>query len=98
MTISKGKLIATGIAIAYVIAGRELELTGWGARLAILLVISQLLIWFPEELGSITGMHGSGGRRVDAPTPGCAVSGLGWVFLVAIPLWYWIVVRSQAGH
>jgi len=50
------------------------------------------LIWFPEQIGAMTGYLGRG--VVDMESPPILVTIMGWVFLVGIPvfrllmLWY----------
>ncbi|MEM7261434.1 MAG: hypothetical protein AAF488_05540 [Planctomycetota bacterium] len=56
-------------------------------RYVIALIVAEFLVWFPDELGSVTGMRTAGGlKTVDKESPGCAVSLLGWVILIAIPV------------
>jgi len=57
---------------------------------AIATIVAEFLIWFPEQLGSVTGIGmGNGISRVDTETPGCVVTLFGWLVLVAIPLiWF----------
>lgn len=55
---------------------------------AMALIVAESLIWFPEQLGSVTGIGGIGNgiSRVDTETPGCMVTLFGWLMLVAMPL------------
>lgn len=41
-------------------------------------------IWFPDEIGGLTGYFQTG--YVNVQTPGKIVSFLGWLFLVGVPL------------
>jgi hypothetical protein len=54
-------------------------------KLWLVLAIPLTLIWFPDELGSITGSIGRGGY-ITRETPGCFLSIAGWVLLVSPPL------------
>ena len=53
-------------------------------KLSAFLLFPLVLIWFPDELGSVTGYIGRGGR-IDTETPPMLVSGFGWLLLIGIP-------------
>jgi len=48
------------------------------------MLLALLLIWFPEPIGSVTGVLGHG--RIDTESPPVLVAFMGWVFLVGIPV------------
>ena len=48
------------------------------------LTMPLVLIWFPEEMGSYTGIIR--GQYIDTETPGCLVSVGGWMLLL-LPIW-----------
>jgi hypothetical protein len=49
------------------------------------------LIWFPEEIGSLTGYFRSG--YVNVQTPAIIVSFGGWLFLVGLPVLLYFATR-----
>jgi len=90
MQITVGKLlallIAIGYAVAIVVQVRPFTYDVMISCLAPLLPLG--LIWFPEELGSLTGFIGHGGY-LSTETPPIMVSFAGWFFLVGLPvIWY----------
>ena len=87
MQITIGKILGLLIALGYVVGmivdsgGITLQVfQGCGA-----LLLPLALIWFPEELGSLTGYVGRGGN-VDLEAPPILVSIAGWFFLVGLPV------------
>jgi hypothetical protein len=42
-----------------------------------------LLIWFPDEINSLTLGEWTRGAQINVPTPPCLIAGFGWVVLVA---------------
>ena len=84
MQVTVGKLVAVGIAVAYVIAGLVLE-RSWALTLTVAVgtVPPLALIWFPEFLGSLTGW---GTVPVDQPSPPRLVAGIGWLLLLGLPM------------
>jgi hypothetical protein len=76
-------LIAIGYFVAMVIA--EHGLTKGSLLGGAILLLPLALIWFPEELGSYTGLVTRGGQ-IDTETPPGLVSAMGWFFLVGLLL------------
>ena len=52
------------------------------------------LVWFPEFFGSFTGYVGRGGN-IDTESPPWLVAGLGWFFLVGMPV-VWLIQRCNS--
>lgn len=83
MEVTRSKIVSLVIALGYAafavwhsgVAGLK-----WSATLLPPLG----LIWFPEEIGGLTGYYKSG--YVNTQTPPVIVSGLGWLLLVGVPL------------
>lgn len=87
MQITLGKILALLIAIGYVTA---MIADAGGVTAGVLkgsagLLFPLALIWFPDEIGSMTGYIGRGGN-IDTETPGIMVSIAGWFFLVGLPV------------
>ncbi len=88
MQITIGKILSLVIAIGYVtfaityagVAGLK-----WCAGLLVPLAF----IWFPEEIGSLTGYFRTG--YVNVQTPAVMVSFIGWLFLVGLPVLIYLV-------
>ena len=76
-------IIAIGYFVAMVIA--EHGLTKDSLLGGAILLLPLALIWFPEELGSYTGLVTRGGQ-IDTETPPGIVSAMGWFFLIGLPL------------
>ena len=75
------------VALGYVIAA---GVSAGGIGNGLLYVCGYLLfplalIWFPEQLGSLTGYVGRGGN-IDTETPPILVSVFGWLILVGLPV------------
>ncbi len=86
MQITIGKVLGLLVAIGFVIA-MILE-SGVGMNIAkgsLALMLPVALIWFPEELGSITGNIGRGGNINTETTP-IIISSVGWLILLGIPV------------
>jgi hypothetical protein len=85
MQVTVSKLAALAIAVVEVIAGFALE-KSWAFALtvAVGVLLPLALIWFPEFLGNLTGW----GTRapVDQPSPPKLVAGMGWLFLLGVPV------------
>ena len=93
MQVTVSKLVALAIAVAEVIAGFALE-KNWAFALTVAAgaLLPLALIWFPEFLGGLTGW----GTRapVDRPSPPILVAGMGWLFLLGLP----VLVFFMAGN
>lgn len=88
MQITVGKVLSLLIVIGYAIfATTHAGLTGlkWCAGFLFPLAF----IWFPEEIGNLTGYFRTG--YVNVQTPGAIISFLGWFFLVGLPVLLYLV-------
>lgn len=88
------KMIALAIAGAYVIAAVIWE-KSW--NFALMVAIGTLpplvLIWFPDVLGNMTGLHTW--SPMYKPSPPILVAGMGWFFLVVLPVITYILVSNH---
>ena len=83
MQITFAKILSFGIALSYAILAIYWGGVGyWKWCLGLSLPLA--LIWFPEEIGDLTGYYKTG--YVNVQTPGAMVSFLGWFFLVGVPV------------
>ncbi len=88
MQLTFGRLLSLAIASVYVVLVISLGGIGyWKWSLTLLLPLA--LIWFPEEIGSITGYYKTG--YVNVQTPGAIVAFLGWVILLGVPVLAYIL-------
>jgi hypothetical protein len=81
--------IAIGYATALVIAQHAVTF----ALIALcgVLIFPLAMIWFPDEMGSVTGNIGRGSYATQE-SPGALVTCLGWTLLVGVPIaWYFIM-------
>lgn len=85
MEITISKIAAVIIAIGYAIAIVAYAGFTKQATSVYLLLVPLGLIWFPEELGSHTGIV-IRGSTIDAETPPFLVSFVGWLLLVLFGL------------
>jgi hypothetical protein len=87
MDITRGKLCALVVAFGYLVLA--VATAGWDTKgmLAICatLLLPLALIWFPDQLGGMTGPVWRGGY-IDNETPPFLVSFVGWLFLIGGPL------------
>src|SRR5262245_4456597 len=94
MQVTLGKLLALAVAAAYVIAGFALE-KSWAFALTVAVgaLLPLALIWFPEFLGGLTrwGMR----APVDRPSPPRLVAGVGWLFLLGLPVLVFFLQTGQ---
>jgi hypothetical protein len=92
MQLTLGKILGSLVAIGYVVGMiiRSGGVTGHVVMGCGALLLPLALIWFPEEIGGITGCFGIG-RKVDTPTPSGVVSFVGWFFLVGFPLAFFLL-------
>jgi hypothetical protein len=83
-----GSLVAFSYAVGMIVRSGGVTghvVMGWGA-----LLLPLAFIWFPDEIGGITGCFGIG-RNVDTKTPPVVVSFVGWFFLVGFPLAFFLL-------
>jgi hypothetical protein len=90
MQITIGKLLSLLIAIVYAVLA--VKAGGWhGLKYSTSLLLPLALIWFPEEIGGLTGYYKSG--YVNVETPGIIISVLGWFILVGLPVIIFCIKR-----
>jgi hypothetical protein len=94
MEVTKSKLAALLLALAYIIAA---AVSGAGfsfaGTVAVGVLLPLALIWFPEEVESWSRLWRRGGIPAlhEAPSPAWMVAMMGWVFLVGLPLFLLLV-------
>jgi hypothetical protein len=84
---SKWTLISRGASVlvaAVYLTGAVLDGGIKGLGFGVILLFPLALIWFPEPIGSITGIVGRG--YVSLETPPFFVALVGWFFLVGVPV------------
>jgi hypothetical protein len=83
MQVTIGKILSLLVAIAFaVLAFRAAGLHG--VKSSAILLFPLVMIWLPEEIGSLSGYFKSG--YVNVQTPAVIVSFIGWFFLVGLPV------------
>ncbi len=94
MQVTSSKLAALVIAVVEVITGFALE-KSWAFALTVAAgtIVPLALIWCPEFLGNLTGW----GTRapVDQPSPPKLVAGMGWLFLLGLPVLVFFVAGNH---
>ncbi|HEV8000885.1 MAG TPA: hypothetical protein VGP63_13460 [Planctomycetaceae bacterium] len=84
---SKWTLISRGASLlvaALYLAGAVFDEGVKGLGFGVVLLFPLALIWFPEPIGSITGIVGRG--YVSLETPPFFVALVGWFFLIGVPV------------
>ncbi len=90
MQVTIGRVLSLLIAIAYAIfAVKHAGVAG--LKWSVGLVLPLALIWFPEEIGGLTGYYKTG--YVNTQTPGVVVSCIGWLILVGMPVLAYLITR-----
>lgn len=83
MQLTIGRILSLVIAVIY--ASVAIGLGGFGYwKWSLTLLLPLALIWFPEEIGSLTGYYKTG--YVNVQTPGAIISLIGWFILVGLPV------------
>ena len=87
MQITIAKLLSFVIALVYAVLliVNQGGITERAFKGCAVLLLPLALIWFPDELGSLTGYIGRGGN-INTETPPILVSIMGWFFLVGLPV------------
>jgi hypothetical protein len=88
--VTTAKLLSLVIAVVYaalLIANQSAETAFKGCAV---LLLPLALIWFPDQLGGMTGYVGRGGN-IDTETPPVLVSIMGWLFLVGLPVLFYFL-------
>ncbi len=90
MQISAGKILSLLIAIGYaVLAIAAGGIYGLGCSTVLLMPLA--FIWFPDEIGNLTGYFRSG--YVNVQTPAIIISVVGWFLLIGLPVLLYFVER-----
>jgi hypothetical protein len=90
MEVTIGKLLSLVIAIGYAVLA--IAVGGmYGLKCSAGLLCPLAFIWFPEEIGSITGYYKTG--YVNVQTPAIIISFIGWFILVGLPIILFCVKR-----
>lgn len=93
MQITIGKILSLLVAIGYAFAAvMEIGFTADVFKCCAVLLLPLALIWFPDEIGGMTGYFRSG--YVNVQTPGIIVSIMGWFFLVGLPVLFYFLNRN----
>jgi hypothetical protein len=83
MEVTIGKILSLLISISYAVLA--VKVGGMdGLKYSASLLLPLALIWFPEDIGSLTGYYKSG--YVNVQTPAIIVSCIGWFILVGVPI------------
>jgi hypothetical protein len=90
MQITIGKIISLLIAIGYVSLAYTHE-GATGLKYSALLLLPLAFIWFPDEIGSVTGYFRTG--YVNVQTPAIMISIMGWFFLVGLPVLAYLIFK-----
>lgn len=97
MEITIGKILAAIVVLIYAAAAWVSAGEQAAPAAVIYVLIGSLfplaMIWFPDELGDMTGAVRGG--YIDRPSPGWLVSAFGWFFLVGMPVVIWLIQRSE---
>ncbi len=92
MQLTIGRILSLVIAAAYAAVAISLGGVGyWKWSLTLLLPLA--LIWFREEIGSMTGYYKTG--YVNVQTPGAVVAFIGWCILIGVPVLAWFLRRGH---
>lgn len=92
MQVTIGKILSLLVAIGYsILAAKAAGLRGLECCIGLLFPLA--LIWFPEEIGSLTGYFQTG--YVNVQTPAIIVSFIGWFFLIGLPVILYLVKRHS---
>ena len=94
MQITKGKVLSLLVSVGYFVAAIILHLHGEPITVifgCFALLLPLTFIWFPDELGNFTGFI-SPMDFIDSKTPSFIVSCVGWFFLVAFPVLFYLAL------
>lgn len=92
MQVTIGKILSLLIATVYAILATRVG-GMYGLNCSAVLLIPLAFIWFPEDIGSLTGYFKSG--YVNVQTPAVIVSFIGWFILVGLPVILFCVKRHS---
>jgi hypothetical protein len=93
MPITRSKIIAVGVALAYLAVAAAMS--GGGSQVlpvvCVSLVLPLALIWFPKQMGK-AGRFAN--QQIDTETPEVLVTIVGWLWLVGyLPLMAYLLTR-----
>ncbi len=91
LQLTVGRILSLAVVMVY--AGVAMWAGGlgyWKWSLSLLLPLA--LIWFAEEIGSMTGYYKTG--YVNVQTPGVFVAFMGWLLLLGVPVLLWLLRRA----
>ena len=90
MQLTIGKILSLLVSIGYAVLA--VKVGGiYGLKCSASLLLPLALIWFPEDIGGLTGYFKSG--YVNVQTPAVIVSFIGWFFLVGLPVILYCIKR-----
>ena len=90
MEVTIGKILSLMVAIGYVVLATA-NFGTYGLKCSAGLLCPLAFIWFPEEIGGITGYYKTG--YVNVQTPAIIISFIGWFILVGLPIILFCVKR-----
>jgi len=90
MEITVGKIVSLLIAVGYTLFA-IIDAGAGGLMVPVALLLPLALIWFPDEMGGMTGCVPRG--YIDKETPAGCVSVMGWFFLVGFPVIIFLLLR-----
>ena len=93
MQITIGKFLSLLVAIGYIVIAVMAQGIH-GLKYCIGLLVPLAFIWFPDEIGELTGYFRTG--YVNVQTPGPIMSFIGWFLLVGFPLLLYFITRHYA--
>jgi hypothetical protein len=94
MQVTKGKVLSLLVSVSYLIAAVIMNWRGAPATVVfgcIALLFPLVFIWFPDELGNFTGFINPT-QFIDSKTPSFIISCVGWFFLVAFPILFYLAL------
>ena len=90
MQITPGKILSLMIAVGYAIFAFDRGGMA-GLKWCAVFLFPMAFIWFPEEIGSVTGYFPTG--YVNVQTPAALISAIGWFFLIGAPIVLYAVTK-----
>ena len=94
MQVTKGKVLSLLVSVGYFITAMILHWRGEPVTIIFVcfaLLLPLIFIWFPDELGNFTGFIGPM-DFIDSKTPSFIVSCIGWFFLVAFTILFYLAL------
>jgi hypothetical protein len=94
MQATKGKVLSVLVSVGYFIASIILHWRGEPVTIifgCFALLSPLAFIWFPDEIGNWIGFIGPM-NFIDSKTPSFLISCVGWFFLVAFPILFYLAL------